>query len=59
MEIRSSRTRIAVTGSTGHLGSVLIPMLLEQDFNLKCLYRSKRPSPDSWRELALWCIAQA
>ena len=34
--------RIAITGSTGHLGSVLIPMLVERGYLLNCLYRKNR-----------------
>ena len=40
-------SRIAITGSTGHLGSVLIPMLVEQGHLLNCLYRKNRLSQES------------
>lgn len=35
------KAQISITGSTGHLGSVLIPMLLEQGYALRCLYRKE------------------
>ncbi len=38
-----SNPMVAVTGSTGHLGSALIPMLEEQGFRLRCLYRKEKP----------------
>lgn len=41
-EITGIKGNISVTGSTGHLGSVLIPMLLEQGYSIKCLYRNKK-----------------
>ncbi len=37
-----TKSNISITGSTGHLGSVLIPMLLEQGYSVKCLYRKKK-----------------
>ena len=39
---RTNRPRIAVTGSTGHLGSVLIPMLIEKNYPLNCLFRNTK-----------------
>jgi len=44
---KSDFSRIAITGSTGHLGSVLIPMLVEQGYTLNCLYRRTRLSLES------------
>lgn len=38
----NANPRIAITGSTGHLGSVLIPMLVEQGYLLNCLYRKNQ-----------------
>jgi dihydroflavonol-4-reductase len=46
-EKSSEIKRIAFTGSTGHLGSVLIPMLIEQGYLLNCLYRRNRLSLES------------
>ena len=37
-------SQVAITGATGHLGSVLVPMMLRQGFTLKCLYRKKIPA---------------
>ena len=49
MKSPTESTRVAVTGSTGHLGSVLIPMLCEQGYNLSCLYRVNKLSLESER----------
>ena len=49
MDKRRHNSRIAITGSTGHLGSVLIPMLVEQGYLLNCLYRKTRLTEDSSR----------
>ncbi len=44
---RKTNPTVAITGSTGHVGSVLIPMLDQQGFKLRCLYRKETPSMES------------
>jgi dihydroflavonol-4-reductase len=51
-ETLKTRPLVAVTGSTGHVGSVLIPMLIRQGYTAKGLYRKGRPLPES--ENVIW-----
>lgn len=43
LPLNTSR-QISITGATGHLGSALVPMMLDQGYSLKCLYRNEKLS---------------
>lgn len=40
----TAKPQISITGATGHLGSALIPLMLDQGYRLNCLYRKHKLS---------------